>query len=142
MSKRTIVTVFGGILMAALVCGCAGMGKGLSDEELVMGQLQALVDALLAKDVDAAKALLSDDWYHPEVGGKEVAMDYIEQGVDMGVMDDAEVDLESAEVEVEGDTATVYPVEASSPMGSVTVQLDFKKEDGTWLLIGGDAEGI
>jgi len=130
------------LLLVALVAGCAGLGKGPTDEELILGQLEALGAALIAQEAEKVAPLLSEDFYHPEVGDKSVITELMQQGIDMGYMDDGEFDLAGTEITVEGDTATAYPVEASSSAGSVTVEITLKKEKDGWLITGGDAEGI
>ena len=142
VSNRVIVTVFTCVLATAFICGCATGPKGPTDEEQIMAQLEAFKAALLGKDIEGLKAVMSENWYHPEVGDREVALDFVQQGIDSGFLDDGEVDLENVEIEIEGDTATAYPIEASSPLGSVTVELEFTKENGVWLVTGGDAEGV
>jgi len=142
MKKQMIMAMGVCVLAALLVGGCATGGGGPTDEEQIMSQLQAMKDAILAKNIDAIKATMSEDWYHPEVGGRDIALDYVEQGIDSGIVDDIEVDLDSVEITIEGDTATAYPIVASAPMGSVTLEFELKKEDGVWLFTGGNAEGV
>jgi len=142
VKKQIIVAMSVCVLAVLLVAGCATGGKGPTDEEQIMNNLLAAKAALLEKDTDAIRALMSDDWYHPEVGGPDEAMDLLQQGIDMGMVDDVEIDLEDAEVTVEGDEATIYPIVVSVPMGSATLEFECVKEDGKWLAIGGNAEGI
>jgi len=107
-----------------------------------MGQANAFFEALLAKNVDGLMATISEDFYHPEVGDKEALEDMVGQAIDAGYFDDGEMDIESAENVVEGDTATVYPVVLSSGAGSVTIGLTLKKAEGEWLVIELDVEGV
>jgi len=132
------VCVFAGLLAV----GCATGGGGVSDEEQIMADLIAGKEALLAKDLDALRAMMSDDWYHPEVGGPDAAMDLLQQGIDMGYADDVEINLDDVEITVEGNKSTAYPIVVSVPMGSVTIEIEGEKVDGKWLCTGGNAEGI
>ena len=143
VSKRIFVTMFACGLVAVLLAGCCPFGaKAVSDEEQVKAQLEAFKAALLGKDIDALAAVIADDFYHYEAGDKESILDYVQQGIDQGIVDDGEIDLESVEITIDGDKATAYPIEASAPIGSVTVELELKKVDGKWLFSGGDAEGV
>ena len=139
------------ILGLVALSGCAGLG-GASPEELVMQQLQSVKDDLLAGNVDNILDYISEDFDHYEVGGKEELADYVEMGRDMGYMDDVkalieehegELFIDDAEVTLEGDTASVYPIDASAVEGSVTVELIYQKDpDGVWRIVGADVEGV
>ena len=51
--------------------------------------------------------------------------------------------LEVTEVVVEGDTARVYPIEASADTGSVTIEMAYKKDpDGVWRILALNIESI
>lgn len=152
MKKRAIFASVACVLSLVLLTGCAIFRKGPSDDELVMQQVQSLVDDLLAGNVDNILDYVSEDFSHRDVADKASLADYVEMGKDMGYIDDlpalieehdGEISLEDAEVTVDGDMATVYPIEASAIEGSVTVELTFKKDpDGVWRIIGADVEGI
>jgi hypothetical protein len=142
VSKSSIVKGIVVLAALALVCGCAGMGKGPSDEELIKGQLETLKAGLLGKDFNKVVGTLSENFYHPEVGNKQAASDLIKQGIDSGFVDNGQIDLTKTKIKIEKDTATAYPIEASAPAGSATVQLNLKKEKAGWFIVGGDAEGV
>ena len=142
MTRTTIAKTAVSLLLVAVMCGCATGPKGPTDEELILGQLAALRDAVIAGDAEKVVATISEDFYHPEVGDKSVIAELIQQGIDAGYTEDGEVDLEMVEITIEGDTATAYPVEASSSAGSVTAEVTFKKEKDSWYITGGDVEGI
>ncbi|HEO70864.1 MAG TPA: nuclear transport factor 2 family protein [Candidatus Hydrogenedentes bacterium] len=148
MKKSTILLSLTCVLSVSLLAGCSGLGGGPSDEELIEGQLQALHDALFAGDAETILALFSNDFSHYEVPDKSTLADYLEMGVDMGYLDDleshgAQITWEEADITIEENTATVYPIDASADLGAVTLELTFKKEsDGVWRIIGADVEGI
>ena len=121
-------------------------------EQEVMAAINELLDAVRAGDVEKVLASISEDFYQPEVGDKESVKDYVKQGKDMGLLDDVpatieqyegKVVLDDTEVKIEDGEATVYPIDATSNQGSVTVELVLKKEaDGKWRVTGGDAYGF
>lgn len=143
MVKTSIAKIAVSLLTVVLVCGCATGPKGPTAEEMIMAQLETLKAAVLAHDVDKAMAVLSEDFYHPEVGDKEAIRDITQMGIDGGYIDDsAEGDFSRTEVTIEEDTATAAPVTGSGAIGSLSVEITFKKEGGVWLITGGDAYGM
>ena len=121
-------------------------------EEEVMAAVNEILDAVRAGDVDKVLGMISEEFYQPQVGDKESVKDYIQQGKDMGLLDDVpatieqyegKVVLDDTEVKIEDGEATVYPIDATSTEGSVTVELVLKKEaDGKWRVTSGDAYGF
>lgn len=123
-----------------------------SPEEEVLAAVNDIVNTIKAGDVEKLLGFISEDFYQMEVGDKEAVKEYAKMGKEMGYLDDvpatlaqydAEVSLEDAEIEIKDGEATVYPIDAMSNQGSVTLELILKKEsDGTWRVVGGDAYGI
>lgn len=121
-------------------------------EEEVMATVNEILDAVRAGDVEKVLGFISEDFYQYEVGDKDAVKEYVNTGKEMGLLDDvpatiqqydAKVILDDAEVKIEDGEATVYPIDATTNQGSVTVELVFKKEaDGKWRVTGGDAYGI
>ena len=148
MKKSTILISSLCILGMVALAGCATGAKGPSDEELIMQTIHTLIDSVFAADTETLLACFSEDFSHYEVPDKETLADYVQMGVDMGYLDqvedhDVEINLEEAEITIDGDTATVYPMDASADMGAVTFELTLKKEeDGVWRIITADVEGI
>ena len=131
------------VLMMVLVAGCAG-GTKKSDEQLVGDQMQIVKKALEAKDIDTLFTLVSDDFDHPEVGGKAELKALAEAGRDSGYADDGTCDLKNMQLTKKNDgTIAVYPIDLSSPAGSVSVELVFKKDkDSVWRVVSGNADGV
>ena len=63
---------------------------------------------------------------------REVLTGYVE----MGYLDDAEVDLDGAEIKIEGDKASVTGVGLETAMGAVELEFELQKEKGAWLITG------
>ncbi|MBP8131152.1 MAG: hypothetical protein KA184_16360 [Candidatus Hydrogenedentes bacterium] len=113
-----------------------------SPEDQVKATVAAMKKALEGLDLDALMETFSEDFHHPEVGGKEEAKYMLQMGIDMGYADDGEVYTDDMEIEVDGNEATVYPVELSSPAGSVSVELVLAQEGGKWLITTVNPDGL
>ncbi len=130
-------------LASVMVIGCAGLGKQMTDEDMIRATVADLKTALETKDLDLLMTTFSDDFYHPEVGGKEEGREMLQTAIDAGYADDGEVFLDDMEITMNEDgTATVYPVDLSGPPGSVSVELTLKKEDAGWHIIGLAPDGM
>lgn len=128
-------------LATILVAGCATTGKGVSDEELIRLTLEKMKEALETQDLDLLFETVSEDFEHVQVGGKDNARAMLQMALEMGYGDDGEVSLDDMEIEMNDDgTATVYPVDLSSPQGQVAVEITLKKEGDAWLILTGDAD--
>lgn len=124
----------------------------MSPEEEVMAQVKAILADVLAGNADKLLDYVSEDFEHYQVGDKAALAGYLQMGKDMGYIDDfpqwvkdndGKISLDDAEVELKDGEAIVYPIDASSAMGSVSVELVFKKDaDGVWRIITADADGI
>lgn len=112
------------------------------DEAEIAALVQELKMALEALDIDAVMKVFSEQFAHPEVGGKEEARYLLEMGMDMGYADDGEVYTDYMKIQLDGDTATVYPIELSAPAGAVTLELVLGKDNGKWLIRGLNVDGL
>jgi len=137
MRKSILMKLGVGVVVAMVVCGCAVFGKGPSDEEQIRAVLEKWQAATVAQDIEAQTALLSENFQGSE-GNKADTKAFMQQVKDMGYLEDAEVLLEGAELKIEGDTATVYPIEIVTAMGMATVELELTKEDTGWIIAGMD----
>lgn len=145
MNRTTLAKILVVVLGTAFATGCSLMSKGPTDEELVQGAVNAWKDGLLNKDVEAVMKTISEDFYHPDGGDKEGLRHFLQQAMDSGYFDDAEVDVAGAakpQIDKKKGEAIVYPLVLSSPKGSVTVELTLKKEDKNWLIALMDVEGL
>ncbi len=140
---KKMLLVQGVLAVCALTIlgGCA-TGGGMSPEEQAQQTVESFKAALLAQDMDALMAAFSEEFEHYEWGDKEGAADFLGQANDMGYLEDLEVVLDEAETEIEGDTATVYPIDLEGAFGAVTIELVLTKEADGWLITGLDASGV
>jgi len=135
MCKSRIATILLAAMAVALVQGCVTLGKGLTDEELIRRGMEELKTALEAQDLDKIMAAHSED-FEGEYGGKAEWREFLAGAVEQGLLDDAEVNLEDAEIEIDGDTATISPVTVITMFGDVTYEyVARKEEDGVWRII-------
>jgi hypothetical protein len=131
------------VLVMVLVAGCA-TGSKKSDEQLVGEQMQVVKKALESKDIEMLFAAVSEDFDHPEVGDKAELKALASAGLDSGYADDGTCDLANMQLTKKDDgTIAVYPIDLSSPAGSVSVELVFKKDkDNVWRVLTGNADGV
>ena len=142
MKKTVVMGVIALALTAALVTGCATGGPTLSDEEMVELQLEQWSQGLVEHDMDKFLGTISESFSARQAPDKETLAGFIEQAIDAGYIEEAEVVTEDAQFTIENGVCSVYPVDLMSIAGSVAVELTFTKEDGTWLVTGMDVDGI
>ena len=136
MKKPSRVMVGLGCLMLVLAWGCQTLSKGPSDEELIAGVLSTWKAGVQAKNIDRVMAVHSENFESSEATGKEAHRDVMMGYIEAGYLDDAEVELESAEVKVEGDKASVTGVELVTVVGTFELEFGLQKENGAWLITG------
>ena len=139
MGKPTLLRISAGIVALALVCGCAAIGKGPSDKDLLGDLLEQWKTAAIAQDIDAMMALFSEN-YEGSQGDKYDTKLFLLEGKDMGYLDDMEVVLDSTEITIEGAAATAYPLELTTAMSKFTIKLTLTKEPSGWLITSMDIE--
>ena len=115
------------------------MGGGPSDEEQIGAMLAEWKAAFAAQDIDAIMEHYSEDYSGSRAENKQQIGEFIEGAISQGYVDDLEVDVENAEVAVDGDTATATPVTFSGSFGEMGLTVDLRKEpDGHWRIVGGE----
>ena len=153
MKKRVFLAVTP-LLALLLLAGCMAGKTKVSDEEQVMQQTKALMADLLAVKADNILNYVSEDFTNDRVASKQELAEQIQKAKDKGKLEEAadaikdyeaKIDLAQAKVTVDkkAGTATVYPIDASANVGSVAVELAFKKDpDKVWRVVGINIEGI
>lgn len=142
MKKAHVLSVLAGALTLALVCGCAGLQKGPTDEEQIAALISGWRDAMLAQDIDKIMVAFSENFTHSEAPDKAALKDFLQSAIDMGYIEGAEIAIDEAKTTIEGTTATVYPIALRSAAGEVTLELTLTKEEAGWLITTMDIEGI
>ena len=124
-------------LAVMTMVGCASNSEnaGPSDEEQVTAVAQAIGDALKVPDVEAMVSHFSDDFSNDEGASKEATATALNGYKAGGFLDDLDVDLTSMKVKVEGDKATAAPIDLEGGFGAISLDFDFEKRDGKWLVV-------
>jgi len=135
MRKLGSSSLYAVAAVALLVCGCAMFGRGPSDEELIGNTLAEWKAGLVEEDLDRFMATFSEDFSSSQGGGKAELGDFIGGAMEQGYLEDVEVNVEDAEIKIEGDTATASPVELDGIFGVMVFELALKKENGTWRIV-------
>lgn len=140
MKKAMCIVTLASVL--AVFAGCASLGKGASDEELIQQTLDQWTAGLVEKDMDKFAATISENFKARESDTKEDLVNFVQQGIDSGYFEDAAVSREDAEYVMEEGKCDVYPIDLSSSMGSVSVGVILTKEEGKWLVSSLEVDGM
>lgn len=141
--KAIVKSLLGVAACAVLAAGCAGMNKP-SNDELVQQTVLKVKEALEKKDIELLMATFSEDFEHPQVGGKEEARTLLTQGLQSGYAENGEVRIDQMKVTFAEDesTATCYPLDLASSAGAVAVELVLAKEESGWLVKTINVDGM
>lgn len=126
------------VLTVALAAGCASVGKGPSDDELIKGALGTWKTALVAKNVDQLMTVYSDSYKDAEGRGKSDMKTFVSDAISQGYLDEVKVDVENSTVTLDGAKATTAPVTISSAAGSMSLSMAWAKEANAWKIVGVD----
>ena len=127
------------LLVASLLALAAGCGGGLSDEEQLTAALGQWKAAVEAQDLDKMIEPYSDDYEGESGEGKEGVREFLSGMMDEGALEDIDMDISEAEINIEGDKATVGPIYYSGNWGEVGMTRILKKEaDGVWRVVGAE----
>jgi uncharacterized protein GlcG (DUF336 family) len=131
-------------LAAAAAVGPTEAVEGAAAAEAeIMKSLQLFKTGMESKNLESLQAMISESFSHYEFGDKAGLLAFVKSTMAMGDLDEAEVDLEYAKIQIDGDAATVYPVDMMAMFGSATVEFKLKKEDdGAWRTVAMAIEGI
>lgn len=136
MNSRATFQILSIALVLFVGVGCAIGAKGPSDRELVMNTMNEWQAGLVAKNADQAIAVYSEEFRDGDGRGKEEMHAFLKEAISMGYLDSLIVDMESAQVTINSDEATVGPVALSSSAGSMYLNVTLKKEEGAWRIVG------
>lgn len=105
-------------------------------------KLAAFIDAAKKGEIDRMMENISEDFEHYQLGDKEGLRSFLENASNMGYLEDLEINLDDTEIEQDGDTVILYPVEVEGAFGSAVFEFEAKQENGAWMIVGLDASGI
>lgn len=141
MKKTGIAGIVVVSLVMGLMCGCATMGGGKSDEEQIMGVVESLKTAMNGQDIEGIMAVYSEDYRGRRDSGKERMREWLSRAIENDRLKEIEINLEEAVVTIDGDTATAGPISMTSQRGTREFSYNMKKEaDGVWRIIGRQRE--
>ena len=146
MSKLCAMRMITLFLLPAVAVGCATSAKGPSDAEQVGALLGVWKAGILAKDVNKIMSTYSEafshDGYEYDAESKAALREYIEGSIDEGNFDDVEVEIESADITIDGSNANIYPIDFSTYQGTVSIELIATQEKGGWRFTDMMIEGL
>ena len=123
--------------MFVLAAGCE-MG-GLSDEAQLTAALGQWKAATEAQDIDKMMEPYSEDYEGNRGEGKEGVRQFLSGMIEEGALEDVDMDISEAEIEIEGDNATVGPIIYAGDLGEIEMKRILKKEDdGVWRVVGAE----
>ena len=116
--------------------------KEAAPEEVILQGVKAFTEKMVAQDVKGVMALVSDKFTNIEYGDKAGLQDFIQNAADAGYLTGLEVGMKGASVKLDGDKATVQPIEINGSFGGASLALQLGKVDGAWKLTGLNIEGL
>ncbi len=130
------------VLALVLTSGCATTGPAMSDEELVQKQLGVWSQGLVEQNMEMFLSTISESFSAAQAPDKKALADFIQQAIDAGYLEGAEVSAQDAQYTMGEGVCSVYPLDLMSVAGNVAVELTFTKEDGQWLVTGMEVDGL
>jgi beta-fructofuranosidase len=125
-------------LLPAVIFGASCVQGGRDPADAIMAAVRAYAEAMEAGDAEAALAFFSEDW-SKDGATKEDLRENFAGGFFAAAYEDTEVDLDQAEIVVDGDTATVGPVIFKTPGEDTPYMFEMKREsDGRWRAVYGE----
>ena len=135
MGKSVIMNLGVIALAVIMLCGCQILGLGPSDEDLVNATMADWKAALIAHDMDKLMETYSEDYVNTQGGDKASVREFITGVIDQGYLDNVKINLEDAQVKIEGGKANVGPVELISNAGTYVLDYKLQKEKKAWLIV-------
>lgn len=140
MEKSVVINSGVVVLTVVILCGCQIFSLGPSDEKLINATMAKWKAALIAHDMDKFLETYSENYRNIEGGDKNSVREYGARAINEGYLDNLKVNLKDAKIKIEGDMATVAPIELTSDTGTYVLEYNkLKKENGVWLIISSKA---
>ncbi|MFP6583060.1 MAG: hypothetical protein VCD00_10975 [Candidatus Hydrogenedentota bacterium] len=122
-------------LSMVVLTGCASTGGGASDEDVVNGIVAEMMAALAGQDIDKMVSFYSEDFESDQGGDRDATREFLAGAKEQGFLDGIEVDQSSSETSIEGDKASVGPIDLEGAFGALTLEFDLEKRDGSWIVV-------
>ncbi|MHC4455700.1 MAG: YybH family protein [Planctomycetota bacterium] len=134
---KSVITKAG--VVALVVVFLYGCQMGPTDQEQLTTALGQWKAALEAQDIDRMMEPYSEDYEGERGRGKEGVREFLSGLMDEGALDNIDMDISEAQIEIEGDKATVGPIIYSGGWGEIEMMRILKKEDdGVWRIVGAE----
>jgi hypothetical protein len=88
---------------------------------------------MIGGDLDAIMAMVSEDYSNSQGATKSALQGLLATASSQGIFTDMKVDMANAEMNIDGDTASVTPVIFNTAVGALTLSYELKKESGVWM---------
>jgi len=131
--------------MAAQACAAGAAAPAaatVKPEDAIMERVMLFLNKLAAKDLEGAMEAVADDFEHYDFRTKADLKAFLDDAIATGYLDDVKILTEDTEVKIDGNKATVYPVDLEGSFGTVTLELVGEMRDGKYMLTTMDAFGI
>ncbi|MBI2423350.1 MAG: penicillin acylase family protein [Candidatus Hydrogenedentes bacterium] len=112
-----------------------GEEKVASDPDLLQSVLTSMKTALEGKDVDGVVKLYADDFKSDQGGDKEATRTFLIDAKDQGYLEDLDVNIEDAEIEITGTDAVIENVELEGLFGVISMDMELEKRNDQWLIV-------
>ena len=123
------------VIVAMAGCGGgAGGASGPSDEEILQSILADWMAAFQELDIDKVLSFYADSFTSDQGGGKAEMGEFLQGAKDQGFLDDLDISVANIVIEIDGDKATVQPIEIEGVFGALTMETEWEKIDGQWLV--------
>lgn len=121
------------MVAVVLAQGCAGLGKGPTDEEMIMSTLTAWSTAMKAGDIDTALTSYAESYKDAEGRDKTSIKAFLSEAKTQGYLDGLEVLTDKTQVTIEeGGKGSASPVSLNGNFGGITLTVLFAKEGESW----------
>lgn len=133
MRTSVVLRVFVIFVLSTIMSGCA---TGPSDEEIISNSMTGWKAAFHAKDVDKMMTEYSENYAGENGEGKEAVREFLVYMKNDGAFENAKMNTDEAEIEIEGENATVGPIVYTGNWGEVRYIREMKKEeDNVWRVV-------
>ncbi len=134
MHPHSVARAFLLLLAVLAAAGCATTGKAPHDRAQVEALMRQWKQGVLANDIARIMPLYSENFIS-EGRNKAAIMAYMAEVAERVADQDGRLDIENADILVNGDKASVLPVSIGTRKGAVCTRIDLAREHGRWLIV-------
>ena len=120
-----------------VMAGCAstGGGGGASAGDSIKMIVEEMMGALASQDIDKMMMHYSEDFESDQGGDLAATREFLTAAKEGGLLEGLEVDQSSSETTIEGDKASVGPIDLEGSFGALTLEFDLEKRGGSWIVV-------